>query len=150
MNNWGPNTWKYLHTYTIHINEKHFIKHRNDIIGHLVKVATNLPCPICSTHAKEYLNNRTLHRINNKEALVKLFFDFHNQVNKNKHKSQETVDILNSYQHNSIRDCARVYLQTWVQSSKSRYLNYSNSFTRKLYLNHFREFFNKYQFVFEE
>lgn len=150
MDKWGPNIWKYLHTYTIHINNTHFIKNKDNIIEHLVNVATNLPCPICSTHAKKYLTKNKLRDINNKESLVKLFFDFHNEVNKNKHKPQQLIDILYSYQDNNINHCASEYLQTWIQSSKSRYLSYSNSFTRNLYIKQFKEFFHKYKFVFED
>lgn len=150
MDKWGPNIWKYLHTYTILINENHFIKHKNAIILHLTTVSTNLPCPICSSHAKEYLTNNKLRNINDKESLVKLFFDFHNTVNKNKHKEQQTIDILYLYQDNDIRECASKYLQTWLKASSSRYLGYSNSFTRKLYMKQFKDFYWKYNFVFEQ
>lgn len=148
MDKWGPDIWKYLHTYTILINDKHFKENKEEIKSHLFAVATNLPCPICSTHAKEYLTQHKLKHVNDKELLVKLFFDFHNAVNKNKNKQQQLPEILLSYQNNNITDCARNYINTWIKASKSRYLGLSNSFTRKLYLNGFKEFFCKYMFVF--
>ena len=65
---------------------------------------------------KEYLTQHKLKQVNNKELLVKLFFDFHNAVNKNKNKQQQLPEILLLYQNNNITDCACNYINTWIKA----------------------------------
>lgn len=149
MDKWGPDIWKYIHTYTVLVNDQEFRKHKKEILHHLVTVATNLPCPICTEHAKKYLANNKLRVVTDKQSLIKLFFEFHNNVNTQKKKQLQTIDILHSYTNNNIHECAIKYLDTWLKSSSNRYLGYSNSFTRKLYMKQFKEFYIKYNFVFK-
>ena len=51
---WGPTTWTFFHVLAEKINEDFFLKQRNKIIKIIINISSNLPCPLCSQHAKKY------------------------------------------------------------------------------------------------
>lgn len=81
---WGGPTWIFLHTLVEKIKDEHFYKLRNDILKNIYLICTNLPCPECSLHAKNYLNGINFNSIMNKSQLKTMLYEFHNSVNSRK------------------------------------------------------------------
>jgi hypothetical protein len=81
---WGPPIWFLFHTMAEKIKEESFQSLRFDILNKIYLIANNLPCPICSTHAKEYLDRINFNAIQSKNDLKNMLFHFHNEVNKRK------------------------------------------------------------------
>jgi hypothetical protein len=81
---WGPAVWFLLHTISIKVREDMFQHIRFDLLKHIYSICTNLPCPICSEHAKGYLNGINFNTIQTKDDLKKMLWAFHNEVNQKK------------------------------------------------------------------
>ena len=81
---WGGPTWTFLHTIVEKIKDEHFSRLRNDLFKNIFMICTNLPCPDCSLHSKNYFNNQNFNAITSKSLLKNMLYDFHNSVNNRK------------------------------------------------------------------
>ena len=92
---WGSPTWFFLHTLAEKIDVHKFQDIKSGLLTIIFMIVSNLPCPICSNHAKEFLNSVNFNTIENKEDLKFLLFNFHNLVNSRKHYAIFTYEELN-------------------------------------------------------
>ena len=81
---WGEPTWFVLHTLAEKIKDDNFNAICKDFLQIIYNICTNLPCPMCSQHAKEYIQNSYFFRIKSKDELKAFLYTFHNVVNKKK------------------------------------------------------------------
>jgi len=81
---WGEPVWFFLHTIAHKVKPESFAILRNELLKHVYTICTNLPCPDCSLHAKNYLNGVNFNNIRTKEDLKDMLFEFHNSVNRRK------------------------------------------------------------------
>jgi hypothetical protein len=81
---WGEPTWFLFHTLAEKIKPEYFASIRQEMIEMIRMICMNLPCPICSTHAKTYLAGTNFATIVTKEHLRIFFYNFHNEVNRRK------------------------------------------------------------------
>ena len=78
---WGGPTWMFLHTIVEKIKDENFPRLRNDLFKNIYMICTNLPCPECSMHAKNYLNGVNFNSITTKTQLKTMLYEFHNSIN---------------------------------------------------------------------
>ena len=81
---WGAPTWFFLHTIAHKVKPETFTEIRAELLRIIYTICTNLPCPDCSQHAKQYLNNINFNTINTREDLQNMLFVFHNSLNQRK------------------------------------------------------------------
>jgi hypothetical protein len=81
---WGQPTWFLLHTLSVKVKESEFKNIRVELLNQIYAICTNLPCPDCANHAKNYLDGINFNTIQTKEDLKMLLYTFHNNVNKKK------------------------------------------------------------------
>jgi hypothetical protein len=93
---WGAPVWYLFHTLTYKIKDSSFFAIKNQLLRIFLSICKNLPCPTCSAHATEYMNNINFQAIQSKENLKMLFFTFHNAVNKKKGYSIFTYEEFES------------------------------------------------------
>ena len=91
---WGEPVWFFLHTMAHKIKDESFSTLRGDILKHIYTICTNLPCPDCSGHAKNYLGGINFNNIKTKTDLKNMLFEFHNSVNRRKGFSEFPKDNL--------------------------------------------------------
>ena len=92
---WGPAIWFLLHTLAEKVKPELFSSIRVELLNNIYSICVNLPCPLCSNHAKEYLDKVNFNAIQSKNDLKILLFNFHNDVNKRKNYglfSKEELD----------------------------------------------------------
>jgi len=107
---WGAPTWFLLHTLAEKVKDEHFERIKIDLFRTIYTICTNLPCPDCSNHAKQYLDTINFALIKTKQDLKNLLFVFHNSVNQrkgqpiysnedfeNKYQNAVTVNIINNF-----------------------------------------------------
>jgi hypothetical protein len=94
---WGKPTWYLLHTMAEKINESRFNEIRLEFLNIIYTICTNLPCPTCSEHAKQYLSKGAFLTIRTKDELKLLLFNFHNTVNSKKGYALFLVNDLEQY-----------------------------------------------------
>ena len=92
---WGPYIWFMLHTLAEKVKKESFYLLRDELLQHIYNICTNLPCPSCSTHSKEYLLKVDMSKINTKEDLKLMLLSFHNNVNKRLNKPEFSYEQLN-------------------------------------------------------
>lgn len=81
---WGEPTWYLLHTMSYKVKNNVFPQIKNELLNIIYTICTNLPCPSCSEHARQYLDRINVRGIQTKEDLKIALFNFHNEVNKKK------------------------------------------------------------------
>jgi hypothetical protein len=107
---WGEPTWFLLHTLAQKIQSDKFTSLRSELLDTIYIICTNLPCPDCANHAKNYLDSINFKLILSKEHLKKVLFDFHNTVNSrkgfpifpfedltNKYSNAVTINIIHNF-----------------------------------------------------
>lgn len=107
---WGEPTWFLFHSLAEKIKPEYFALLRQDIFQMIMQICSNLPCPICATHAKQYLAATNFANIVSKDHLRFFFHRFHNEVNKRKgfaefpleelsakYQKANTVNIINNF-----------------------------------------------------
>ena len=81
---WGEPTWFMFHTLAEKVKPEYFSVIREEFINIIVTICSNLPCPDCARHAKQYMNGVNFNTIRTKDDLRILFYRFHNEVNAKK------------------------------------------------------------------
>jgi hypothetical protein len=107
---WGAPTWFLLHTLAEKVKDEHFDRIKIDLFRSIYTICTNLPCPDCSNHAKQYLDSINFALIRTKQDLKNMLFVFHNMVNQRKgqpiytkeementYPKAVTVNIINNF-----------------------------------------------------
>jgi hypothetical protein len=80
-NVWGPPTWRLLHCLSVKAKDTMSPPQINELKTIIERIVSNLPCPICSTHAKSYFKLNKFNLINTLDQLRYFMFVFHNNVN---------------------------------------------------------------------
>ena len=95
---WGNNVWFLFHSLAEKIDENKFGNIKQAIIETTKLICSCLPCPDCSKDATEILNKMNLNNmLNNKNDIIKFYYDFHNHINKKLKKPQYNYNYLNKY-----------------------------------------------------
>lgn len=81
---WGEPTWFLFHSLAEKIKPQYFAGMRAELFQMVASICANLPCPVCATHAKQYLDGTNIAAIVSKDHLRMFFHRFHNEVNRRK------------------------------------------------------------------
>ncbi len=99
---WGNPIWTFFHLLAHKVKDEKFNEIRLEILNNIYSICSVLPCPICSDHAKKYMNAVNFNNIRTKRDLKNLICNFHNDVNKRKgyaifnaENLDETYDPMN-------------------------------------------------------
>ena len=101
---WGNATWFLFHTIAARIEPEYYRNNVGAIWDFIKECCGNLPCPYCRSHASNYLKTITLFQVNTKAKLEKVFFSFHNIVNKRLGKSLFKWNELEKYKRANLRN----------------------------------------------
>lgn len=93
---WGEPTWLFLHTIAHKVKDEYFYLIKLDLLNNIYSICSNLPCPICASHAKEHLNSINFNSIQTKEQLKLMLFHFHNLVNIRKNLPEFLLEDLDN------------------------------------------------------
>jgi hypothetical protein len=81
---WGKPIWTFFHLLAHKVKDEDFAVIRSELLNTIFSICTVLPCPICSEHAKRYLQAINFNNIRTKQDLKIMLCNFHNDVNKRK------------------------------------------------------------------
>jgi len=128
---WGAPIWCFFHTFAEKIKDSEFDGIKGELFEIIVKICNNLPCPECTRHATEYMNNVNFNKITCKKELKLMLYTFHNSVNKRKnykefplmeldekYASENTVDVFNKFAINLEYKRSYVHLMIGEQQRK--------------------------------
>jgi hypothetical protein len=141
---WGEPTWYFFHTMAEKIKPEMYAQHRGEILNIINTVCNLLPCPVCSGHAREYLNKINFNAIQTKEDLKMLLFTFHNTVNERKGYPLFTVEMLNEkYQRANFVNIIGRFLQVFEDRPLSGFKQINDNFHRARAAKSLREWLTK-------
>lgn len=131
---WGPAVWTFLHTLANKIRDDQFHGAKQELLDIIYAIVTNLPCHICSAHAKSYFqaNNINHTNIHDKKTLVQLLFDFHNHVNQNKLYPLFPYTLLaHTYAHKNTAHVANNFLLEFTRKHNNAHMLLANNMHRQ-------------------
>lgn len=119
---WGPIVWNMLHCLTLKIKPQHFEEEKSNIILIINNICNNLPCPICSVHASQYMKKNKIHLVKNKEELALFIFHFHNNVNHRLKRKLETKDVFKQYNKMKFSNVCNEFFKIYFMGVRSNRL----------------------------
>lgn len=119
---WGAPTWTFLHTLVEQFKESSFRAMRQDLFRIIFTICTNLPCPICSKHAQEYLGKININSIQTKQDMIHMMFAFHNEVNKRKSVAPFPIDGLNKYSYGNYKAITNNFMVFFQEKTRNIHL----------------------------
>lgn len=130
---WGEPIWNLFHTMAEKIIPENFFGLRTEIFDIIRNVCYNLPCPDCSTHARNYINGINFNAITTPNNLKEMLFNFHNMVNKRKHFPEYNRDELDArYKNMNMISVITVFLQHFRDKHKSTRMLADDLYTGRL------------------
>lgn len=116
---WGKPVWTFFHVMSQKIKPEYFNLVIKDFLNFILMICSALPCPICSTHASEYLRAINFNNIRSKDDLINLFFVFHNVVNQRKSYVVLQRDNIPSYENENTVVVLRNFIYAFEDKSRS-------------------------------
>jgi len=130
---WGQPTWFLLHTLAEKVKSESFPLIRNELLQNIYNICTNLPCPICSDHAMQYLNSINFNTILTKQDLKIILFDFHNQLNIKKGFSIFMENDLNEkYSKANTINIIHNFMDSFLEKDKIPQITTNSMFRRRI------------------
>ena len=145
---WGRPTWRFFHVIAHKIKPEHFKQARKEMLDAIYSICSTLPCPVCSEHAKQYLNAINFNTIQTKEDLKDMLYNFHNAVNIRKNYapfSREELDA--SYDKFNTIEVAREFLFYYKDRHRSIKLVADDLIRSRISVNIQKWFNSVYQFM---
>jgi hypothetical protein len=128
---WGEPTWFLFHTLAQKIRDDSFPTMRIEVLNICFLICRNLPCPSCADHATKYMQNINFSRIQTKQQLIDLFYEFHNAVNSRKGMPLfNRFDLEQKYAAANTIEIIRNFLEHYADKSRS-VRNISHDFFRQ-------------------
>lgn len=124
-NNWGPSTWMFIHTLAAKVKDSSFPVIGPSLILSLIQICSNLPCPDCASHSKEFWSKVKTANIKNKTDLINLLFVFHNMVNKRKGYAPFKYENLQYYNTKNIIDTYNMFSRNFNTHGNMNLINES-------------------------
>tara|TARA_B100001173_G_scaffold311929_1_gene330899 strand:+ start:4371 stop:4985 length:615 start_codon:yes stop_codon:yes gene_type:complete len=110
---WGTPIWNFLHCLASNISVSFFQSNRQEVLKVVYLICTNLPCPLCSHHAKGYLDGINFNNITKKQDLERHLYLFHNSVNKRKNFPLFSENQLDKYKQANMKNIINGFVKAY-------------------------------------
>jgi len=141
---WGKPTWYLLHMMATKVKDNLFPEIRTQLLATIFSICSNLPCPTCAEHAKDYLTKINFLNVQTKEELKTVLFNFHNEVNQRKgYPTMTRMEHDNLY----LRSDPVVIIQNFILAFNRKNKNIrllSDDLTRQRMTDSLKEWFKRY------
>lgn len=139
---WGPIVWNTLHIIATKIKDECFEAERVDILNIITQICSNLPCPLCASHAMGMIKKHKLKQVKSKNELITFIYLMHNEVNKRLNKNVKKKEILATYEIMNFKDTlTKYYIMNLNQKYNQKLM--IHTFHKNEFLKSFYAFFNK-------
>ena len=119
---WGEPFWFLFHVLAEKVRESEFPRLRIGLLSLVVTICSNLPCPECTMHAKNYLNGINFNLIITKDDFKQLFYNFHNMVNARKKYPIYPKEQLDKYKTGNLIPIIQNFMYHFLATHKSFHL----------------------------
>jgi hypothetical protein len=114
---WANPTWYFFHTLIEKIHPDHYFTIKEELMAHIKKICTLLPCPDCAGHATHFM--RTVKTPPTKEDCKKMLFHFHNIVNARIKKQIYSYDGLSLYKRVNLLVCYKLFREQFTKKTNN-------------------------------
>jgi hypothetical protein len=121
-----------MHTLACKVKEDSFSIIGQKLISALIQICSNLPCPECAQHSKQFWNKVKVSNITNKTDLINLLFVFHNMVNKRKQTKPFKYENLEYYNSRNVVETYNAFSRNFNTRGNMNLIN--ESFHRNMML----------------
>lgn len=116
---WGKPIWIFFHVMAQKMKPEYFNLVIQDFMKYILLVCGTLPCPICSTHASEYMRIINLNNLRSKDDLINLFYNFHNVVNQRKGYAVLQKEQIPKYETANTIAAIRDFIRAFEDKTRS-------------------------------
>lgn len=116
---WGRPIWTFFHVMAQKVKPEYFNLVIQGFLKNILLVCATLPCPICSTHASEYMRSINMNNIRTKDDLINLFYNFHNVVNQRKGYAVLQKDQIPKYETANTIAAIKSFVHAFEDKSRS-------------------------------
>ncbi len=113
---WGTPTWYLFHSLAGKADPEKYKKHYIVVWNFIKEICNGLPCPYCKQHASNYVNRIPVYNINTKDKLIKILFNFHNDVNVRTGKMRVGEDVLKKYKSANLNKILELFYSRFFVS----------------------------------
>jgi hypothetical protein len=138
---WGPPIWRFIHCFVENIREEQFRTLGPDVFSLIKQICKTLPCPLCSTHAGQFLSSVRFQHINNKNDLIYLLYVFHNTVRKRKKQSIFNDNDLIQYKKYNLFKCFNDFINAYKTQGNMKLM--ADNFSRDITIRQIKQFLVK-------
>jgi len=114
---WANPTWFFFHTLIEKIHPNHYLIIKEEVMLHIKKICSMLPCPDCAAHATQFMHN--VKTPPTKEECKQMLFFFHNVVNSRTKKPPYTVEGLQMYKHVNLTVCYKLFREQFIKKTSN-------------------------------
>jgi hypothetical protein len=147
---WGQPTWFLFHTLAEKIKEENFSEYRMEILKTIYLICTALPCPDCTKHATEYMNNINFNAIRTKHDLKMMLYTFHNTVNIRKKYAVFKQEELSQYEKANTLRVIQHFMVNYTPNVRNGLRVDINRYYRQNVAEKLVQWFNKHLYLFDK
>lgn len=114
---WANPTWFFFHSLIEKIHPDHYLIIKDEVMAHIKKICSMLPCPDCAEHATHFMNKTRAP--STKEECKKMLFYFHNVVNVRLQKPLYNYDGLTMYQRVNLTVCYKLFREQFTKKTNN-------------------------------
>ena len=138
---WGPPIWRFIHCLIENIREEEFHTMGPVVFGLIKQICKTLPCPLCSTHATQFLSTVRFQHIHSKNDLIYLLYIFHNTVRKRKKQSIFSDKDLVQYKSYNLFRCFNDFVNAYKTQGNMKLM--ADNFSRDITVRQIKQFLVK-------
>ena len=150
LEDWASPTWMLFHTLAEKIKYEYYNETKEELIELIISISCNLPCPQCSSHSKEYFKKikKNKNIADKKEDLIKLLYDFHNNVNIRLNKPVFNFENIHTYKNSNTIQVVNTFINRYTISNNRSHL-FHRALTAKHIIMNMINWFNKNIYKFD-
>ena len=135
---WGTITWYLFHSLAEKANSDSIVP---ELVNNICLLCGNLPCPLCTEHAADFISKSNFQHIKTREQLISALHVFHNHTNRTLNKPHFAKEQLSIYKTANVVKILRAFFSIWEQHLISNRAM-MHTFYRKRAMNSFHDFIN--------
>ena len=129
---WANPTWFFFHTLIEQMHPNHYLVVKEELMMHLKRICSMLPCPECANHATNYMNR--LITPSTKEDCKMMLYIFHNSVNVRTNKPLYDFGAMSMYSRVNFAVCYQLFRQQFLKKTNNPKM-FLESMGRTRYIN---------------
>jgi hypothetical protein len=129
---WANPTWFFFHTLIEQMHPNHYLLVKEEVMMHLKRICSMLPCPECAHHATNYMNR--VSTPSTKEDCKMMLYIFHNSVNVRTNKPLYDFGDMSMYSRVNFAVCYQLFRQQFLKKTNNPKM-FLESMGRTRYIN---------------